>query len=60
MPNTKYVFQVRSVYQDQVGQYGPESDDVLTAESLSTFLLDFAKPVSNGIPRKYLQLAKEL
>lgn len=60
MANTKYVFQVRSVYQDQEGQYGPESNDVLTAESPSTSPLDFSKQVSNGIPPKYQPLMKEL
>lgn len=60
MANTKYVFQVRSVNQDQEGKYGPESNDVLTAESLSTSLLDFSKLVNNGIPSKYQLLVKEL
>lgn len=60
MANTKYVFQVRSVYQDQEGQYGPESNDVLTAESASTSLLNFSKQVSNGIPPKYQLFVKEL
>lgn len=60
MANTKYVFQVRSINQDQEGQYGPESNDVLTAESLSTSLLDFSKLVSNGIPPKYQLLVTEL
>lgn len=58
--NTKYVFQVRSVYQNQEGQYGPESNDVLTAESLSTSLLDFSKQIDNGNPPKYQLLVKEL
>lgn len=60
MPNTKYLFQVQSVYQDQEGQYGPESNDVLTAESASTSLLDFSKQVSNTIPQKYQLFVKEL
>lgn len=60
MANTKYVFQVRAVYQDQEGQYGPESNDVLTAESASTSLLNFSKQVSNGIPPKYKLFAEEL
>lgn len=60
MANTKYVFQVCSVYQNREGQYGPESNDVLTAESLSTSLLDFSKLVLNGIPPKYQLLVKEL
>lgn len=60
MANTKYVFQVRSVYQDQEGQYGPESNDVLTAESASTSLLNSSKQVSNGIPPKYQLFVEEL
>lgn len=60
MANTKYVFQVRTVYQDQEGQYGPQSNDVLTAESPSTSLLDFSKQVSDGNPAIYQLLAKEL
>lgn len=60
MANTKYVFQVRSVNQDQEGQYGPECKDVLTAESLSTSLLDFSKLVNNGIPQRYQLLVKKL
>lgn len=59
MPNTKYVFQVQLVYQDQEGQYGP-SNDVLTAESASTSLLDSLKQVSNAIPQKYQLFVKEL
>lgn len=60
MANTKYVFQVRTVYQDQEGQYGPQSNDVLTAESPSTSLLDFSKQVRDGNPAIYQLLAKEL
>uniref|UniRef100_A0A8W8JGK9 Fibronectin type-III domain-containing protein n=1 Tax=Magallana gigas TaxID=29159 RepID=A0A8W8JGK9_MAGGI len=60
LANTKYVFQVRSVYQDQEGQYGPESNDVLTAESASTSLLNSSKQVSNGIPPKYQLFVEEL
>lgn len=37
MANTVYVFQVRGVYQDQEGSYGPANDDVKTAESLTTY-----------------------
>lgn len=59
MPNTKYVFQVQLVYQDQEGQYGP-SNDVLTAESASTSLLDSLKQVSYAIPQKYQLFVKEL
>lgn len=60
MANTKYVFQVRTVYQDQEGQYGPQSNDVLTAESPSTSLLDFSEQVRDGNPAIYQLLVKEL
>lgn len=60
MANTKYAFQVRSVNQDQEGKYGPESNDVLIAESLSTSLLDFSILDNNVIPPKYQLLVKEL
>lgn len=60
MANTKYVFQVRSVYEDQEGQYGPESNDVLTAESILTSLMDSSKKVSNGDPPTYRLLTEEL
>lgn len=60
MANTKYVFQVRGVYQDQEGKYGLVSDDVSTTESLATYLLDFSTKVEEGNPSKYQLWVEEL
>lgn len=60
MANTKYIFQVRRVFQDQEGKYGPASDDVCTTESLATYLLEFAEHVANVNPKKYHLLVEEL
>lgn len=60
MANTKYIFQVRRVFQDQEGKYGPASDDVCTTESLATYLLEFAEHVANVNPKKYQLLVEEL
>lgn len=59
MANTTYVFQVRAVFEDRVGMYGPQSDDVITSESLATKWLDFSIPVKKGIPSIYGLLAEE-
>lgn len=60
MSNTVYVFQVRGVFQDQEGNYGPASDDVETAESLTTYLLRSSINVASGNPPKYQLMAQEL
>lgn len=60
MANTKYVFQVRGVYQDQEGKYGLVSDDVSTTESLATYLLEFSTKIEEGDPSKYQLLVEEL
>lgn len=60
MANTIYIFQVRRVFQDQEGKYGPASDDVCTTESLATYLLEFAEHVANVNPKKYQLLVEEL
>lgn len=59
MANTTYVFQVRAVFEDQEGRYGPQSDDVITSESLATKLLKFSILVKEGIPPIYRLLAQE-
>ena len=41
MANTEYSFQIRGVFGDQEGQYGPINDDIRTKQSLATTLLDF-------------------
>lgn len=60
MANTVYVFQVRGVYQDHEGSYGPANDDVTTAESLATYLLRSSINVASGNPPKYQLMAQEL
>lgn len=60
MANTKYAFQVRGVYQDQEGRYGPANESIQTPESLATHLLDFSKCVDKGDPSKHQLLATEL
>lgn len=60
MANTTYVFQVRTVFEDQEGRYGPQSDDVLTSESLATKLLKFSVLVKQGNPPMYRLLTQEL
>lgn len=60
MAKTKYVFQVRGVYQDQEGKYGLASDVVSTTESLETYLLTFSEKVTTGSPSKYRLLVEEL
>lgn len=60
MADTVYVFQVRGVFQDQEGSYGPANDDVKTAESLATYLLRFSINVASGNPPKYQLMAQEL
>lgn len=59
MANTTYVFQVRAVFEDQEGRYGPQSDDVITSESLATKLLKFSTRVDGGNPPIYRLKAQE-
>lgn len=58
--NTKYVFQVRGVYQDQKGKYGLMSDDVLSTESIATYLQKISTKVAEGNPSEYQLFVKEL
>lgn len=60
MADTVYVFQVRGVFQDQEGGYGPANDTVKTKESLATYLLQFSLSVDNGNPSKFQLLTGEL
>lgn len=60
MADTIYVFQVRGVFQDQEGGYGPANDTVKTAESLATFLLKFSVLADNRNPPKYQLVTEEL
>lgn len=60
MANTVYVFQVRGVFQDQEGGYGPANDTVKTEKSLATCLLKFSLLVDDGNPPRYQLVTKEL
>lgn len=42
MTNKNYLFQVRGIFGDQEGPYGPVSEDICTTKSLATTLLDFS------------------
>lgn len=59
MANTNYVFQVRAVFEDQEGGYGPQSDDVSTLTSLGIEWLDFSLLVKKGNPFIYRPLTQE-
>lgn len=60
--NTKYVFKVRKVFQNQKGEYGPASDDLQTSKSPATRLLHptFSIKVTDGNPSKYRLLARDI
>lgn len=60
MADTTYIFQVRGVFDDQEGRYGPANDAVKTNESLATYLLNFSVRLTDMNPPKYQLFAKEL
>lgn len=60
MANTTYVFQVRAVFEDEEGRYGPQSDDVITSKSLATTLFKSSSLAKEGNPLIYRLDAKEL
>lgn len=60
MADTVYIFQVRGVFQDREGSYGPANEDVKTAESLATHLLRSSINVASGNPPIYQLMAQEL
>ncbi|XP_056014684.1 uncharacterized protein LOC125674781 isoform X2 [Ostrea edulis] len=59
MADKMYVFQVRGVFEDQEGSYGPANDAVKTTESLATYLLKFSIRIDDKNPPKYQLLAQE-
>lgn len=61
MANEKYIFQVREIFGDIEGQYGPESELISTMKSLATDLLDFSikSGNSNSNPIKYIPPTEE-
>lgn len=59
MANKKYKFQVRGIFGDIEGPYGPESDSLWTRKSLATDLLDFSVSSTNSNPMKYIPPTEE-
>lgn len=53
MANTSYIFQVRGIFDDQEGCYGPVNDTLKTLESLATTILGFCELKEKGSPSKY-------
>ncbi|XP_078322456.1 uncharacterized protein LOC111105028 isoform X2 [Crassostrea virginica] len=55
MADTEYVFQVRGLFEDQEGPYGPVSDSIKTKKSLATTLLNFCRKLENSktVPLRY-------
>nr|XP_022290966.1 uncharacterized protein LOC111102491 isoform X2 [Crassostrea virginica] len=52
--NSEYIFQVRAVYEEQEGPYGPVSDVIKTHESSATMFLKFCVRQDNSTPARYL------
>nr|XP_022286825.1 uncharacterized protein LOC111099705 [Crassostrea virginica] len=59
MANTIYVFQVRGVFGDLEGTYGPVSEDIATPESTSAKLLKACKRIAKTKPPRYRLPIKE-
>lgn len=60
MAATSYVFQVRAVFKDQEGKYGPHSNEVITSESSATKLRKTSKLVKEENPSIYRLKGTEL
>lgn len=58
-PNTRYTFQVRAIFQDQEGNYGPANDDLKTLESPASSLLMSSTKVADQNPAIYKLKAQE-
>lgn len=52
--NSEYIFQVRAVYEEQEGPYGPVSDVIKTHESSATMFLKFCVRQDSSTPSRYL------
>lgn len=59
MPNTKYIFQVRGVYEDRKGEYGPKNDEMQT-ESLDAYLRKIATRITELCPSTYQLFVQEM
>lgn len=63
MANTEYIFQIRGVFEDQEGSYGPANYDIQTPHSLATQLREFSECVRRGDPsifKLYVEEIKEV
>nr|XP_022292252.1 uncharacterized protein LOC111103347 isoform X3 [Crassostrea virginica] len=59
MADTRYTFQVRRIFKDHEGIYGPANDDIKTIESPAIGLLNSSIKVTNGNPPKYRPFMQE-
>lgn len=60
MSNTKYIFQVREIFGDQEGPFGPANESIETMKFPATALLDFSKIQNKtGNPSIYLLPVEE-
>lgn len=58
-PNTMYIFQVRGVFEDQEGDYGPVNDEMQT-ESLDAYLSKISTRITQSSPSKYQLFVQEM
>lgn len=54
-----YIFQVRGVFEDQEGEYGPENDEMHT-ESLDAYLSKNSTRITESSPSKYQLFVQEM
>lgn len=59
MPGMEYVFQVRAVFEDLEGQYGPISDSISTLESRTAEILKMSECIKKTNPPRYRLPIKE-
>lgn len=59
LANTKYIFQVRGIFGDQIGSFGPVNESVETMKSPATALLDLSIQKKIGNPSIYLLPVQE-
>ena len=57
--DTRYTCQVRGVFKNQKGYYGPENDTLKTEKSLGERLLKFSIKTGDSKPTKYRLLPQE-
>jgi hypothetical protein len=59
MPDTSYVFQVRSVANDIEGDYSEPTDAINTTKSLGMKMLEYSTKIPNTDPTIYRLMVKE-